>query len=124
MNEFRFAWIFITSNALSLKISKMKNRGNKSNEPKQKDLIDCFLTQIRSIELPENTTIEQLLEDDFKKFKLAEKVLLENPILLEADCSGRGLPSQRYAYYSHLHGFKMWGKGANPVLSKRVIKGL
>ena len=73
----------------------------------KKDLIDCFLTQIRSIELPENASIDQLLEVDFKKFKLAEKVLLENPILLEADCSGRGLPSQRYAFYGHLHGFNM-----------------
>ncbi|MGI2002092.1 hypothetical protein [Shewanella frigidimarina] len=73
----------------------------------KKDLIDCFLTQIRSIELPENATIDQLLEEDFKKFKLAEKVLLENPILLEADCSGRGLPAQRYTYYGHIHGFNM-----------------
>lgn len=73
----------------------------------KKDLIDDFLTQIRNVELPENATIDQLLADDFKKFKLAEKILLENPILLEADCSGRGLPSQRYAYYGNIHGFNM-----------------
>ncbi|MEH6454866.1 MAG: hypothetical protein V7749_00960 [Cocleimonas sp.] len=75
---------------------------------KKNDLIIHFLEQKRSFNLlPENPTIAQVNERDLKVFGLAEKLLIENPVLLEADCSGRGLPSYTYVRLGNANDFDM-----------------
>jgi hypothetical protein len=74
----------------------------------KKDLISHFIEQKRSLNLlPENPTIAQINERDLKVFVLAEKFLVENPVLLEADCSGRALPSHTYARLGNTNNFDM-----------------
>ena len=71
------------------------------------DLISRFMTQKRSVKLQKNPTLEQMRERDLKIFKLSEKILLENPMLLDVDCSGIGLPSYSYVSLGNLNGFNM-----------------
>jgi len=97
---------------------KEDSSATSKEQQSKRDLIKQFREQVKKLDpLSEKPDILQLQERDKEVFLMAEKLLLDNPILINSDCCGRGMPSYKYVYLSQFWQFKI-----NDELKEALVK--